>query len=1012
VGERGVAIRGLCVVTLFWLTVASLGAAAQELAALKQEEVFTLQQRLRDAGCYTAAINGIVGPALAAAVKACPSQDPILRIETGMHTAKIWRIAVDAQCSLAATGSDDKTVRLWSLPAGQLLRTQRLPIGDGHLGKVFAVAVSPDGKRVAAGGWNAFYGVGNPNSRHAIYLFDSATGTQVQHIGSFDNVLLHLAFSPDGKRLAVSLGTEGVRVLDVETGAELMADRDYRERSNGIAFGPDGALYAVAHEGFVLRYGPDLKRTAKVQTLGGKEPFSVAVHPQGDRIAIGYDDRPAVDILDAKTLQRLVTADVSGVNNGNLASVAWSSDGKHLVAGGRFQKLFDGVWRTLVRVWDGDGRQLGADIPLADNTIQSLMPCGDAIAFGTDDPSFGLLRADSTVAVLGKSRVPDMRGKLRDSFAVSTDGLRLRFGLEPGLRRPVVFDLAAGTLGDAPQALPDLIAADISGLKVEDWQDEYHPTLDGKPITLVRYERSRSLAVRPDRTGFVLGTEYSLRSIATDGKQRWGQEVPGIAWGVNLARDGELVVAAYGDGTIRWHRWSDGKELLALFVHSDGKRWVAWTPKGYYMASAEADDLIGWHVNRGWEQPADFFPVARFRNQFSRPDIVRMVLQTLDEGEAIRQANAAARRVEQDKTLASQLPPVIRAIDFADGQTYPFSSDALEIAYELRAPSGRAVERIEVLVDGRPLKAVALAITQGPAPSRRTDKLLATGLPHQDIEVALIAWSGEQASEPARLKLHWAGARLEDLLKPKLYALVIGVSDYVAANLKLDYAAKDAVDFSAALQAQEGGMYSKVEVTRLLDREVTREAIVDGLEWLEHQVTNRDIGIIFVAGHGIKDDQQTYWFLPADATQARLRAKAVPQDDLRRTLRNLAGKAILFLDTCHAGQVMKEARRGSADIDALINDFTVAENGVVVFASSTGNQDSIELSESKNGAFTKALVEGIGDGRASFGTGRITPSLLDAFVSDRVKQLTGGKQHPTMAKPETIPDFPFAIVRR
>jgi hypothetical protein len=472
------------------------------------------------------------------------------------------------------------------------------------------------------------------------------------------------------------------------------------------------------------------------------------------------------------------------------------------------------------------------------------------------------------------------------------------------------------------------------------------------------------------------------------------------------------VVAAYEDGTIRWHRWSDGKELLALFVHRGGKRWVAWTPKGYYMASAEADDLIGWHVNRGWEQPADFFPVARFRNQFSRPDIVRMVLQTLDEGEAIKQANAAARRVEQDKTLASQLPPVIRAIDFADGQTYPFSSDALEIAYELRAPSGRPVERIEVLVDGRPLRAIGLAVGQGPAPSRRTDKLSVTGLPRRDIELALIAWSGEQASEPARLKLHWAGARLEDLLKPKLYALVIGVSDYVAANLKLDYAAKDAVDFSGALQAQEGGMYSKVEVKRLVDREVTREAIGDGLDWLEQQVTHRDIGIIFVAGHGVKDDQQTYWFLPADATQVRLKAKAVPQDDLRRTLRNLAGKAILFLDTCHAGQVMKEARRGSADIDVLINDFTVAENGVVVFASSTGNQDSIELSEAKNGAFTKALVEGIGDGRASFGTGRITPSLLDAFVSDRVKQLTGGKQHPTMAKPETIPDFPFAIVRR
>jgi WD40 repeat protein len=458
VGERGVAIRGLSVATLFWLAVAGLGAAAQELATLTQEEVFTLQQRLRDAGCYTAAINGIVGPELAAAVKACPSQDPILRIETGMHTEAINRIAVDAQCSLAATGSDDKTVRVWSLPTGKLLRTQRLPIGDGNLGKVFAVAVSPDGKRVAAGGWDAIRKTG---ASQGVYLFDNATGTQVRHIGSFGNVLLHLAFSPDGKRLAVSLGrTQGVRVLDVETGAELMADRDYKDDSYSVAFGPDGSLYAIGYDGFVRRYGPDLQRTAKVETLGGKQPWSIAVHPQGDKIAVGYSRATAVDILDAKSLQRLVAADV----NGDLRSVSWSSDGTRLVTGGLFHKLFDGIWRYPVRIWDGDGRQLGADIPLADNTIFSLMPCGDAIAFGAAGPSFGLLRADSTVAVLGKSRIPDMRLKLRDSFTVSTDGLRLRFGLEPSLGRPVVFDLAAGTLIDAPQALADLRAADISSL--------------------------------------------------------------------------------------------------------------------------------------------------------------------------------------------------------------------------------------------------------------------------------------------------------------------------------------------------------------------------------------------------------------------------------------------------------------------------------------------------------------------------------------------------------------------
>src|SRR6202011_1092550 len=113
---------------------------------------------------------------------------------------------------------------------------------------------------------------------------------------------------------------------------------------------------------------------------------------------------------------------------------------------------------------------------------------------------------------------------------------------------------------------------------------------------------------------------------------------------VNFAQDGKVVLAGYADGTIRWYRWLDGEELLALAMDSRDERWVAWTPSGYYMASPGGEDLIGWHVNRGWEQPADFFPASRFRDKFERPDIVKLVLDTLDEDAAVSQANAKAHR--------------------------------------------------------------------------------------------------------------------------------------------------------------------------------------------------------------------------------------------------------------------------------------------------------------------------------------------------------------------------------
>jgi hypothetical protein len=46
------------------------------------------------------------------------------------------------------------------------------------------------------------------------------------------------------------------------------------------------------------------------------------------------------------------------------------------------------------------------------------------------------------------------------------------------------------------------------------------------------------------------------------------------------------------------------------------------------------------------------------------------------------------------------------------------------------------------------------------------------------------------------------------------------------------------------------------------------------------------------------------------------------------------------------------------------------------------------------------------------GKGKITINMLDLYLSEKVKELTGGKQTPTTTKPQTIPDFPVAVRRR
>jgi WD40 repeat protein len=77
---------------------------------------------------------------------------PVLVVDPGMHTAPINGASADWEGRFAVTGSDDKTVRVWSLSDGRLLRTIRLPAGPGDVGKVYAVSINPDGSLIAAGG--------------------------------------------------------------------------------------------------------------------------------------------------------------------------------------------------------------------------------------------------------------------------------------------------------------------------------------------------------------------------------------------------------------------------------------------------------------------------------------------------------------------------------------------------------------------------------------------------------------------------------------------------------------------------------------------------------------------------------------------------------------------------------------------------------------------------------------------------------------------------------------------
>jgi hypothetical protein len=637
------------------------------------------------------------------------------------------------------------------------------------------------------------------------------------------------------------------------------------------------------------------------------------------------------------------------------------------------------------------------------------------IVFGAGAPAIGIVNRQ------GEKRLffgpPDSAELLLPSkLLVSSNGMRVCLADQPTKGVSTCFSVADRTVAFSAANWETSRPPLTEGLAITDWEISSTPKLKGKVLHLFPNERSRCLAIAPNRQQFLLGTDWGLRLFDRTGVQKWAAPRPSTPGAVNISGDGRLAIAVFSNGTIHWYRIEDGKELFSVFIQQDWKHWVLWTPSGYYDASPGGEELIGWHINNGRDAAADFFPVSRFRANYYRPDIVGRLLGSLDETEAIRLADVEPATRQQQESIAVILPPVVTIISPSDGQTA--AGSVVKVRYRLRTPSGQPVTAIRVLVDGRPvgtpqrlkpaddsaLGTVRRLTLEGVGGSE-DEREIEVRIPERDCEFAVIAENRYSVSEPARVRLRWQGqARSET--RSKLYVLAVGVSAY-PPQYRLGYPAKDASDFASALGAQRGRLYSDIQTRLVTDEIATRAGIEDGLDWIEKSTTRDDVAIIYLAGHGVNDPTTgNYYFLPTDFDAKRLRSTAVGLADFLAIVSTVAGKVVFFLDTCNSGNVLV-GRKG--DINRVINELSDAQNGAVVFAASTGSQVALERPDWGNGAFTKALIEGLRGEMIPSGRGRITLEMLAHHISDRVKELTGGQQTPVMRAPDGVADFALAV---
>ncbi|MDB5412719.1 MAG: exported protein of unknown function [Rubritepida sp.] len=940
-----------------------------------------------------------------------PPQAPILRVEAAAHTAPVSRLATDAAGRILASVSDDKTLRLWSLPDGTPIGVLRPPIGDGDEGELYAVALTPDGSRVFTAGYTGRSWDGS----FSIYLFETASGRMIARLPNQPAPVQHLAVSADGARVAAALGgRSGIRIWDARTGRQIAEDNaGWTGAVRMVAFDGAGRLAATSADGRVRIYDPSGRRVAERVPVPGARPYGLAWSPDGALLAIGYEDRLRVEVLQASDLRTILVPDTTGLQGEGLPAVAWASDARggvqlHAAGYARLANAAPGAPNFVIRRWSDFGLGPAQDIPASRDAISHLLPLPTGgLAFAAADPGWGRLAPNGALVQAPTPPGGDFRNTSA-RLALSADGQRVRFVLRSG-GPALVFDGQAGRLSSGEGEGLQPARQQSTKINVADWQNRDRPRLNGQPLRMGEGEYSRSLAILPGEEAFLLGTDTHLRLFDRSGRMLDQLAMPGAVWGV-VAVQG-MAVAALGDGTIRWFEATDRLvERGALFVHADARRWVSWTPEGLFDHSPQGgQELVGVHLNNGRAQTPEWASFQQAYRALYAPAAVHARLLG-DTGPAQARMNGLGEvraRIGRLPTLAAgQACAVIGETCTPvawGGAELPDGASALRLTFTT-ADRGMGLGPLDIMVNDRiAMRSVAVAgsnsveVPLDPGANRVSARLYAD-------DRALFA-------EGPTLELRRPGEAPPPPSAGRLILVAVGVDQYALPDLTLHFAVADARTVAETLRSRAGGVFREVISTLLTDREATRVNILAALATAARIARPEDTFVLYLAGHGVlTEPDRRFLFLPQETTSIAnwdaLRATSLDEGTLVSALARIRARdGFLFIDTCHAGQVTIDS------LAALGN-----ETGRFLLAASSSVQEALDSYDNRNGVFAYAIREALAGRAATDGEGRVSALALGEWVMRRVPQLAGEKNHQQNAVFRTaqrdLRSFPMGAVAR